>query len=84
MLHLNQKTEEINLQCNNNNNNDYDSNKIFCRSRCWENLRKEDQLEGRRRWEDGIKMDLKSTGRGIDWIYLAQDKDNWLALVKAK
>jgi hypothetical protein len=36
----------------------------------------------RRRWEDGIKMDLRETGWGsVDWIQLAQDRDRWLALV---
>jgi hypothetical protein len=33
----------------------------------------------RRRWEDGIRMNL---GWGsIDWIQLAQDRDRWRALV---
>jgi hypothetical protein len=36
---------------------------------------------GRRR-EDVIKIDLKVTGwGGIDWINLAQDRDQWRALV---
>ena len=36
----------------------------------------------RRRWEDNIKMDLKDVGcRGMDWIELAQDRDNWGGLV---
>jgi hypothetical protein len=36
----------------------------------------------RRRWVDNIKMDFKSIGwDGMDWIYLAQDKDQWRALV---
>jgi hypothetical protein len=38
----------------------------------------------RRRWEDGIRMDL---GRidlgGVDWIRLAQDRDQWQAAVSA-
>jgi hypothetical protein len=30
----------------------------------------------RRRWEDGIKMDLREIGFGVvDWIRLAQDRD---------
>jgi hypothetical protein len=30
----------------------------------------------RRRWEDGIRMDLRETGLGgVDWIRLAQDRD---------
>jgi hypothetical protein len=36
----------------------------------------------RRRWEDNIKMDFREIGwGGMDWIYLAQDKDRWRALV---
>jgi hypothetical protein len=32
----------------------------------------------RRRWEDTIKMDLRETGcGGMDWIDLAQDRDQW-------
>jgi hypothetical protein len=35
-----------------------------------------------RRWEDGIKMDLREIGWGsVDWIQLAQDRDRWRALV---
>jgi hypothetical protein len=38
----------------------------------------------RRRWEDGIKMDLKEMGwRGVEWIQLAQDRDRWRAVVSA-
>ena len=36
------------------------------------------------RWEDNTKMDLQDVGRGgMDWIYLAQDRDRWRALVNA-
>jgi hypothetical protein len=36
----------------------------------------------RRRWEDNIKMDLRETGwEGVDWIHLAQDMDQWRAVV---
>jgi hypothetical protein len=36
----------------------------------------------RRRWEDGIRMDLVETGlEGVDWIRLAQDRDRWWAVV---
>jgi hypothetical protein len=38
----------------------------------------------RRRWEDNtsIKMDFRAIGWGdMDWIHLAQDKDQWRALV---
>jgi hypothetical protein len=37
----------------------------------------------RRRWVDNIKMDLRAIGwNGGDWIDLAQDRDQWRALVK--
>jgi hypothetical protein len=33
-------------------------------------------------WEDNIKVDLTEIGWGImDWIHLAQDRDEWRALV---
>jgi hypothetical protein len=36
----------------------------------------------RRKKVDNIKMDLRETGwDGIDWIDLAQDRDQWRALV---
>jgi hypothetical protein len=36
----------------------------------------------RRRWEDGIRMDLKEIGWGsVNWIQLAQDRDRWRAVV---
>jgi hypothetical protein len=36
----------------------------------------------RRRWVDNIKMDLREIGwDGTDWIYLAQDRDQWRAPV---
>jgi hypothetical protein len=36
----------------------------------------------RRRWVDNIKIDLRETGRdGMDWIDLAQDRDQWRALL---
>jgi transposase len=36
----------------------------------------------RRRWVDNIKMDLREIGRDrIDWVDLAQDGDQWRALV---
>jgi hypothetical protein len=38
----------------------------------------------RRRWEDGIRMDLRETGLvGVDWIRLSQDRDRWRAVVSA-
>jgi hypothetical protein len=34
------------------------------------------------RWVDNIKMELRGIGwDGIDWIELAQDRDQWRALV---
>jgi hypothetical protein len=36
----------------------------------------------RRRWEDGIRIDLRETGWGsVEWIQLAQDRDRWRAFV---
>jgi hypothetical protein len=36
----------------------------------------------RRRWVGNLKIDLRETGwDGIDWIYLAQDRDQWRALL---
>jgi hypothetical protein len=38
----------------------------------------------RRRWEDGIKVDLRDIGwGGVEWIHLAQDRDRWRAVVNA-
>jgi hypothetical protein len=38
----------------------------------------------RRRWADNIKMDLKEIEwDGVDWIHLAQDRDQWRAYVYA-
>jgi hypothetical protein len=35
----------------------------------------------RRRWKDGIRMDLREIG--VEWIHLAQDRDRWRAVVNA-
>jgi hypothetical protein len=36
----------------------------------------------RRRWVGNIKMDLREIGwDGVDWIYVAQGRDQWWALV---
>jgi hypothetical protein len=38
----------------------------------------------RRRWENGIRMDLREIGLGgVDWIRLSQDRDRWRAVVSA-
>jgi hypothetical protein len=35
-------------------------------------------------WEDNIKIDLQEVGfGGIDWIWLAQDRDKWRAFMNA-
>jgi hypothetical protein len=37
----------------------------------------------RHRWEDNIKTGLRERGCGdLDWIQLAQDRDQWRALMK--
>jgi hypothetical protein len=40
----------------------------------------------RRRWEDGIRMDLREIGLGggVDWIRLAQDRDRCLAVASVR
>jgi hypothetical protein len=36
----------------------------------------------RRRWEDGIRMDLREISwLSVEWIQLVQDRDQWRALV---
>jgi hypothetical protein len=36
----------------------------------------------RRRWVDDIRIDLREIGwGGMDWISLAQDRDQWRALL---
>jgi hypothetical protein len=47
-----------------------------------ENLKKRDHLEDRHRFEDNIKMDLKANRlHGVDWIYVAQDRDHCQFLI---
>jgi hypothetical protein len=39
----------------------------------------------RRRWVDNIKVDLREIGwGGMDWVDLAQDRDQWWALVNTE
>jgi hypothetical protein len=39
-------------------------------------------VRSRRRWEDNIKIDLREIGlEGVDWTYLARDRDRWWAVV---
>jgi len=36
----------------------------------------------RSRWEDNNRMDLREIVReSVDWLHLAQDRDQWLAVV---
>jgi hypothetical protein len=36
----------------------------------------------RHRWEDGITLYLREIGwGGVEWIHLAQDRDQWQAVV---
>jgi hypothetical protein len=36
----------------------------------------------RRRWVNNVKMDLREIGwGGMDWVDLAQDRDQWRVLV---
>jgi hypothetical protein len=46
-------------------------------------INKEDKMSGTWKiWEDNIRMDLMERGwEGVDWIHLAQDRDQWWALV---
>jgi hypothetical protein len=38
----------------------------------------------RRRWEDGVRMDLREIGlEVVNWIRLAQDSNRWRAVVSA-
>jgi hypothetical protein len=39
-------------------------------------------VKPRRRWENDIRMDLTEVGwKRLDWIHLAQERDQWRALV---
>jgi hypothetical protein len=44
--------------------------------------RKEPLGRPRRRWEVGIKMDLREIGLGgVEWIHLARNGDRWWAVM---
>ena len=45
----------------------------------WGNLRKKPLARPKSRWDDNITMGLQEVGwgGGMDWIYLAQDRDRW-------
>jgi hypothetical protein len=48
----------------------------------WESQKERDLRRTRRRWEITIKTDISLIGSGgTDWIYLAQDRDTWRALL---
>jgi hypothetical protein len=37
----------------------------------------------KRTWEDNIRIDIKEIGwQGVDWMHMAQDRDQWRAPVK--
>jgi hypothetical protein len=46
----------------------------------WKNQKERELGRPRRRWVDNIKMELGESD-GMDWIDLAQDRDQWRALV---
>jgi hypothetical protein len=50
--------------------------------RYWWESQKRPLARSRRRWVDNIKIDLRKIGwNGMDWIDLAQNGDQWRALV---
>jgi hypothetical protein len=52
--------------------------------RYWWEIQKEREPLGRarRRWVDNVKINFREIGwDGMDWIDLAQDRDQWRALV---
>jgi hypothetical protein len=56
-----------------------------CKGFWWESPKEKRPLERpRRRWDSGIKKDLREIGGGcVEWIHLAQDRDRWRAVVNA-
>jgi hypothetical protein len=55
----------------------HDKNNILC-----ENRKERTTRRHRRAWEDIIKLNFREIGWGdMDWINLAQDRDQWQVLV---
>jgi hypothetical protein len=52
-----------------------------CTGFWWESRKDRGRLEDRHNWEDGIRMDLREMAWGVEWIHLAQDRDEWRAQV---
>jgi hypothetical protein len=38
----------------------------------------------RSRWEDNIEIGLQEIRCGVDWVHLAQDKDEWRAVMNCR
>jgi hypothetical protein len=48
----------------------------------WESQKERRLGRCRRRWEDGIRVDLRETGWGdVEWVELSQDRGQWRAVV---
>jgi hypothetical protein len=46
-----------------------------------ERLKKRATGRYKRRWEENFRLDLRETEwKGVDWMHLAQDRDQWRAL----
>jgi hypothetical protein len=49
----------------------------------WESPREKPLGRPRRRWEEGIEIDLRELAEGVEWIHLPQNRNRWRALVNA-
>jgi hypothetical protein len=50
----------------------------------WKPVEKRPLERHRLRWEDNIRVDFQEVGcGGMEWIWLAQDRDRWRAIVNA-